>query len=215
VDASRAQRAAFDPALAEMLLGRGARAAREITMTKTLTTDQLEDLMHRGEDFVLVDVLPREQFDRDHIDGSRSAPLDDPNFVSSISGAVAGKKNKKIVVYCASEQCDASTRAAATLEGAGFTNVFDYKGGLDAWHHAEHASGHSSGDAQPASLSSPRRGSARSEADTQPMEKGAATQAKGAGTPASKGATSTGRDVAASARRDPRESAGSRDSPEE
>jgi rhodanese-related sulfurtransferase len=103
-------------------------------MIQAMTTEQLEDLMERAEDFLLVDVLPRQAFYDDHIDGSRCIPLDEQGFVTSVANAVAGKRNKKIVVYCGSDACDASTRAAGELESAGFTNVFDYKGGMEAWH---------------------------------------------------------------------------------
>jgi rhodanese-related sulfurtransferase len=153
-------------------------------MIRKLSTDQLDDLMQRHEDFLLVDVLPRDHFERDHIEGSRSAPVDDANFVNSVASAVAGKKNKKVVVYCASEQCDASTRAAGALESAGFTNVFDYKGGLEAWHdsHDEPAGASQSTDARSTTASSPSRGSARFQAGTQPTSKGTSTQSKGPGT---------------------------------
>jgi rhodanese-related sulfurtransferase len=109
-----------------------------MSMIKTMTTVQLEDLMKRGEEFLLVDVLPRDDYYEDHIEGSRCIPLREAGFVNAVANAVAGKRNKRIVVYCAGETCDASTQAAGELEGAGFTNVFDYKGGLEAWHRSGH-----------------------------------------------------------------------------
>jgi rhodanese-related sulfurtransferase len=37
-------------------------------------------------------------------------------------------------VYCASIDCHSSTDAAKKLDQAGFTNVYDYRGGAKAWH---------------------------------------------------------------------------------
>ncbi|MCG5516796.1 MULTISPECIES: rhodanese-like domain-containing protein [unclassified Ectothiorhodospira] len=44
-------------------------------------------------------------------------------------GRVAGGKDRKIVVYCANFDCDASRKAAAKLDNTGFTDVLDYEGG--------------------------------------------------------------------------------------
>ena len=46
---------------------------------------------------------------------------------------VGGKKDKPIVVYCASTTCDASPKAARRLNEAGFSKVYDYEGGVKAW----------------------------------------------------------------------------------
>jgi rhodanese-related sulfurtransferase len=46
---------------------------------------------------------------------------------------LAGGRELPIVVYCASEESDASPRAAGRLTDAGFSAVYDYSGGLRAW----------------------------------------------------------------------------------
>jgi len=38
-----------------------------------------------------------------------------------------------IVVYCASDTCDASPKAAKRLEKMGYENVIDYPGGKKDW----------------------------------------------------------------------------------
>ena len=131
---------------------------------KTMTFDQLAELVQRGEDFLLIDVLPREQDARDHIPGSRNIPVDESGFVNSVSTAAAGDHHKMIVVYSADEACDVSTRAAGELEGAGFTNVFDFKGGLEAWHGAEPQDSQRTTGSRPLSTRSSDHGSAQSEA---------------------------------------------------
>jgi len=42
-------------------------------------------------------------------------------------------RHKPVVVYCASEQCNSSEKAAKKLEDAGFTAVSRYTGGAAAW----------------------------------------------------------------------------------
>jgi len=99
---------------------------------KTLTKEQL---IQRGEDlddFILVNVLPQDTFLKKHIPHSINIPHQDTNFTSLVEKA-AGTKNRKIVVYCASFDCDASSNAAETLENAGFSNIYDYEGGTKDW----------------------------------------------------------------------------------
>ena len=99
---------------------------------RKLSTEELERLISGGESFVLINVLPADQFDATRIPGARNIPLEEPHFASRVGEAVGGK-DKRIVVYCASEDCPASTKAAGQLEAAGFRNVFDYKEGAQGW----------------------------------------------------------------------------------
>ena len=99
---------------------------------KQLSTDDLKNLKSVGKDFHLINVVPAHEFAETHIPGARNVPLDTPNFATQVERAIGGKV-ANVVVYCASEECPASTKAAEKLEAAGFTNVFDYKGGAKAW----------------------------------------------------------------------------------
>ena len=45
-------------------------------------------------------------------------------------------KNKEIIVYCASTECQASPRAAKKLEELGYSNVTDYEAGVAGWQDA-------------------------------------------------------------------------------
>lgn len=86
----------------------------------------------RKEDFVLVNVLPRESFRKAHIRTSINIPHEDESFVEDVT-KVAGGKDRTIVVYCASKDCDASPKAARKLDEAGFERVLDYEGGTRDW----------------------------------------------------------------------------------
>lgn len=84
------------------------------------------------EDFVLINVLPREAFNQRHIRTSINIPVGADDFVEQV-GSVVGNKDRKIVVYCANFDCDASPKAADKLEEAGFSRIYDYEGGTEDW----------------------------------------------------------------------------------
>jgi len=85
---------------------------------------------HRS--FLLLNVLSPDAFDKDHIPGSENVPVNATDFVQQVE-RLADDKARPIVTYCASFECDASTRAARQLNAAGFTDVTDFKGGMKEW----------------------------------------------------------------------------------
>lgn len=106
---------------------------------KTISRDDLKRMNEtEHEHFVLINVLPRDAFNREHIRTSINIPVEEPSFLEQVE-AVAGSKDRKIVVYCASFECDASPKAVQKLEDAGFTNVYDYEGGTKDWFEKKHA----------------------------------------------------------------------------
>ncbi len=102
---------------------------------QTLTRDQLKAMLDRQEDLVLINVLGKESFAQAHIPGSYNVPNAERDFVERVEETV-GNKNRKVVVYCASFECNASPSAARRLDQAGFTQVYDYEGGVEDWHEA-------------------------------------------------------------------------------
>ena len=59
-------------------------------------------------------------------------PLEGGDFPQRVENNVGGK-DQPVVVYCASHECDSSTKAAQELESAGFSNVYDFEGGAKEW----------------------------------------------------------------------------------
>ena len=84
------------------------------------------------QDFVLINVLSEDAFNEKHIRTSINIPLEEDGFTGLVE-KVAGNKERKIVVYCASFDCDASKNAAEKLDKAGFSQVYDYEGGTKDW----------------------------------------------------------------------------------
>ena len=107
---------------------------------KTIETSELKALLDGNEDVLLVNTLKADSFERMHIPGAVNIPLDDDNFLARVEEE-AGGKDKPVVVYCASLECNSSEKAAEILEQACFTAVTDFAGGFKAWQeHSEAAS---------------------------------------------------------------------------
>jgi len=101
-----------------------------------------DDLKHMNKeehrDFVLINFLDQEAFNKQHIRTSINIPYKNENFAQLVE-TVAGDKKRPIIVYCASHECNASPNAAKALEKAGFENVFDYEGGTQDWYKQKEA----------------------------------------------------------------------------
>ncbi len=100
---------------------------------KKINTDELKEMLDKGERFKLVNALSEKQFREKHIPTSISIPVGD-GFEEGAKEKLS--KDDKIVVYCASPSCHASTRAAKKLEEMGFSNVIEYDGGIKYWERA-------------------------------------------------------------------------------
>jgi rhodanese-related sulfurtransferase len=103
----------------------------------TIDTQQLRDKIAQDNNFILLHVLSEENYEKEHILGSKNIPYDQEDFAQQVEN-LAHSKETEIVVYCASTECNASNKAAAKLEDAGFTNVTDYEGGMKSWKEANY-----------------------------------------------------------------------------
>ncbi len=104
---------------------------------ETIETEELKKLMESGKEFVLVNALSEEAFQREHIPGSISVPIG-KGFEERAKERLPGKE-KKIVVHCSSPSCKASTRAAERLVEMGYEDVLEYEGGIMGWKAAGHS----------------------------------------------------------------------------
>ncbi|MDX1571309.1 MAG: rhodanese-like domain-containing protein [Xanthomonadales bacterium] len=100
---------------------------------QTLSKKELKEMNEQEHaDFVLINVLPRDAFLKQHIRTSVNLPQDEDQFPELVA-KVAADKDRKVVVYCANFDCPASLKATEKLEAAGFTKVYDYAGGTEDW----------------------------------------------------------------------------------
>jgi len=92
---------------------------------KKTTAEELYEKIKSKEKFKLVDVLLPTSYNNWHIPGAINIQIDEMKDKAS----KFLEKDDEIIVYCASFECQASTRATNELEHLGFKNVKDYKGG--------------------------------------------------------------------------------------
>jgi len=99
---------------------------------KNINHETLKQKLDNEEDFVFLNVLPREAYEKEHIPGSENIPYDSDDLEEQAEQK-ADSKDAEIIVYCADEECQASNKAAKRLEEEGFTNVKDFEGGMEEW----------------------------------------------------------------------------------
>jgi len=99
---------------------------------KEITRDELKKWMDKEKEFVLIDVLGTVSYEGRHLPGAKDIGSGDKSF-TDIADELAPDKDKPVVVYCSSFDCQASPTAASKLVEAGYTNVYDFSGGLADW----------------------------------------------------------------------------------
>jgi rhodanese-related sulfurtransferase len=100
---------------------------------KTINKQKIEEYQENNEDYLLINVLPKENFQEQHIPSSINIPFKgNANFVEQVQ-AEASSKDQKIVLYCMDKNCSLSEDAAQKLEDEGFTQIEDYEKGIDNW----------------------------------------------------------------------------------
>ncbi len=102
---------------------------------KTITAREVRKLREAGEEFLLVNTLPRENFSETKVPDAVNIPQTDDSFVHQVEQR-AGGKDQPVIVYCANINCDSSTHGAEKLIKAGFTNVMDMADGAAGWKQA-------------------------------------------------------------------------------
>ena len=98
-------------------------------MAQDIERDELREKIERGDDFVLVDALGRQHYERSHLPGSVNLPYE---FVDDAE-QVLSNKDAEIVVYCMNVDCAASGEEVRELEDMGYKNVRHYAEGKQDW----------------------------------------------------------------------------------
>ncbi|HVY84099.1 MAG TPA: rhodanese-like domain-containing protein [Caulobacterales bacterium] len=97
---------------------------------KTIDRATLQQAIADGRPLTLLEALPPKYFHQGHLPGARQ--LDFNNAVWRAERLHVGRHDR-VVVYCASESCENSHRAAEALSAAGFSDVSVYVGGKKDW----------------------------------------------------------------------------------
>lgn len=99
---------------------------------KTITTPELKALLDAKAAVTLLHVLPEEHFTQQHLPGAVNACVYETVFLTNVAELVPDSA-AQIIVYGAGEPSLDSAAAAEKLTKAGYTNVRDFRGGLDEW----------------------------------------------------------------------------------
>jgi rhodanese-related sulfurtransferase len=94
----------------------------------TIGRDDVRRLMSEGAQ--LVEVLPRAEYDEEHLPDAVHLPL---KSLSAASAAAVVDRARPVIVYCWDALCDMSPRAAWRLERLGYGPVYDYQLGKVDW----------------------------------------------------------------------------------
>ncbi|WP_405202611.1 rhodanese-like domain-containing protein [Dokdonia sp. LLG6352-1] len=92
-----------------------------------ISPDELETAMS-AQEIQLVDVRTDREWESGHIKGAKHFEMNNVNWQSQLETL---DKEEPVYVYCA--KGGRSARCAKQLEEAGFTTIYDLKGGLTSW----------------------------------------------------------------------------------
>lgn len=101
---------------------------QDIGPIKHITAQELYSKMQAQPDLLVINVLTQNWYQDCHIAASENAPLKELIYL-----AKNWDHNQEIVVYCALDECDASEKAYVLLTVMGFTNIYEYSGGIKEW----------------------------------------------------------------------------------
>jgi rhodanese-related sulfurtransferase len=122
---------AFVPAIGEAIYFRN-----KVSWQSRDLASEMVDLDHAqawGANAIWVDARPDNEFERDHVPGA--IPLNEDRW-NELLPAFLGQwlPEKKVIVYCSSQSCNASREVAHRLrDEAGLKDVFVLQGGWEGW----------------------------------------------------------------------------------
>src|SRR5271165_6103122 len=99
---------------------------------KVIDAIRLADWLKEKEAPVLLHVLPEESYSREHLPGAQRATVYEVSFLDQVHEIVTDP-NRSIVVYGAGPESKEASVAGDKLLRAGFTNIWEFAGGLEAW----------------------------------------------------------------------------------
>ena len=95
---------------------------------REISASELAALRARGEDFLLLDVRQPEEWQRARIEGARLVPLGE---LEARLAELSDWKERRVIAHC--HHGARSARACEILAAAGFSDLTNLVGGIDAW----------------------------------------------------------------------------------
>jgi rhodanese-related sulfurtransferase/polyisoprenoid-binding protein YceI len=107
-------------------------------MINTVSVSDLRSMDKKHHNTHVVDVLPPDHFANVHIPGAKNACVFFVSFLDDLATIVSDKK-ERVVVYGSSERSHDAKMAIEKMTRAGFLEVYELKGGIEAWRRAGYA----------------------------------------------------------------------------
>ncbi|MFF3290119.1 rhodanese-like domain-containing protein [Streptomyces sp. NPDC003023] len=105
-------------------------------MLPLITRERLHAMME-AETVVVVDTMPADYYEREHLPGALNIPgfpYDDAaRFTDEYAPSVVPDRTVPIVVYCANVPCRNSELVGARLLELGYSDVQKYREGIEDW----------------------------------------------------------------------------------
>jgi rhodanese-related sulfurtransferase len=101
--------------------------SKTVVINKIVTPEEFKKLMAK-KDAQLIDVRTPGEYNEGHISNAKNIDFNSADFKAKLEKL---DKNKPVLVYCAVG--GRSGKAAAMLKEMGFKEVYDLKGGFNAW----------------------------------------------------------------------------------
>jgi polyisoprenoid-binding protein YceI/rhodanese-related sulfurtransferase len=99
---------------------------------KVIDAIRLQAWLKDKEPPLVIDVLPQECYQRKHLPGALRATVYEVNFLDQ-AHTIVTDQDRSIVVYGAGSESKEASVAADKLLRDGFTNIWEFAGGLEAW----------------------------------------------------------------------------------
>jgi len=102
-------------------------------MSQFISRDDLKTLIASSKEYTIVEALPRQYYEAEHLPGAINVPHDEVQVAAS---RLIPDKSGPVIVYCASAECRNSHVAAEALRGLGYSSVYEYSEGKKGWKEA-------------------------------------------------------------------------------
>lgn len=109
---------------------------------KLISTEELKKWIDEKQDFILIDTMPKDSYEKQKIPTAVNAELPvkmedvTPEQKAEFIKQLGTDKNKKIVIYCGFVGCARSDVGALIAKEEGFSEVYRQPGGIIAWQDA-------------------------------------------------------------------------------
>ena len=107
---------------------------------KVVTTQELKDWLDQKKDMLIVDVMPPDNFRKQHIPGAVNFELQRPELIqmsdkmrADFERLLGPNKDRTIVFYCGFTDCVRSHNGAMWATKFGYKNAYRQPGGIKAW----------------------------------------------------------------------------------